>query len=280
MVSKILGKLKGLICSAKENSRNGGRHYTEKFWDGIFDSNMFHEGIENKMYFGEFYHPDYDAEYGQIHPDRSAIVLTNVEKKGLDYIGTFEILPTKAGETLKSLIDIGCRFGISSRGYSDYDNQVFDDPSTFDFITFDIVAFPGIESARLDLVDQPIMESINRKNKTQIMERLNRLSDNDKYLKTYIDKTLKNLNEVKEDFDDTVNIEEIKDYIDDEDLLEYAVIIKTNSKGEAYFEGTNGIAPISYSLGELEPNSKYLVEDLYYNNLTNTYNIIDNVIKL
>lgn len=196
----ILGKLKGIIASASEPSRNG-RKYTENFWDNIFNSDLFKEGLKNKVMLGELWHPDDDKEYSQIHanPTRTAVVLTEVNKKGLDYYGTFEILPTLAGETLKNLYDIGCVFGVSSRGYNDYDTDVFNDPSTFELITFDIVAFPGIKSARLYPV-AAVAESFGRKriNKTKVMENLNTISSKDKQAKEFINNTMK----IKESFDD------------------------------------------------------------------------------
>lgn len=191
MAAKILGKLKGVIASACEPSRNG-RTYTSHFWDAIFDSPLFKEGIKNRVMFGCMYHPEGEA-YNQIHPgDESAICLTNVVKKGLEYIGTFDILPTRAGEVLKNLIDVGCVFGISSRGLNDYDTPVFDDPSTYELITFDIVAFPGIKSARLHPVTA-VAESYGKRkvNKTKIMEDLNRLANEDEQAKKFINNTLK-----------------------------------------------------------------------------------------
>lgn len=191
MAAKILGKLKGVIASACEPSRNG-RKYTEHFWDEIFNSSLFKEGIKNRVMFGCMYHPEGEA-YNQIHPgDESAVCLTNVVKKGLEYIGTFDILPTRAGEVLRNLIDVGCVFGISSRGLNDYDTPIFDDPSTYDLITFDIVAFPGIKSARLHPVTA-VAESYGKRkvNKTKIMENLNKLANEDEQAKEFIDNTLK-----------------------------------------------------------------------------------------
>lgn len=191
MAAKILGKLKGIIASAHEPSRNG-RKYTEHFWQSIFNSPLFKEGIENRVMFGCMYHPEGEA-YNQIHPgDESAICLTGVTQKGLDFIGTFDILPTRAGEVLKNLIDVGCVFGISSRGLNDYDTPIFDDPSTYDLITFDIVAFPGIKSARLHPVTA-VAESYGKRkvNKTKIMENLNKLANEDEQAKEFIDNTLK-----------------------------------------------------------------------------------------
>ena len=218
----ILGKLKGIIASACEPSRNG-RKYTEHFWDEKFNSDMFQEGIKNKMFFGNMYHPEGEA-YEQIHiGDESAVLLTEVEKKGLNYIGTFDILPTRSGEILKNLVDIGCVFGISSRGLNDYDTPVFDDPSTFDLITFDVVAFPGIKSARLHPVTA-IAESFSAKrkiNRTKIMENLNRLANEDKQAKKFINDTLKTKesidksnNKIKESVL-TVTIQEVEKFIED-----------------------------------------------------------------
>lgn len=219
MAAKILGKLKGVIASACEPSRNG-RKYTEHFWDAIFDSPLFKEGIKNRVMFGCMYHPEGEA-YNQIHPgDESAVCLTNVVKKGLEYIGTFDILPTRAGEVLKNLIDVGCVFGISSRGLNDYDTPIFDDPSTYDLITFDIVAFPGIKSARLHPVTA-VAESYGKRkvNKTKIMENLNKLANEDEQAKEFIDNTLKakeNLEYIKNIYVDNqgyVSKDRIADYI-------------------------------------------------------------------
>lgn len=279
----ILGKLKGIIASASEPSRNG-RRYTENFWDSIFDSDLFKEGIKNKVMMGELWHPDDEKEYGQIHPgDKSAIVLTDVEKRNLDYWGTFEILPTRAGEVLKNLIDVGCVFGVSSRGYNDLDSTLFDDPSTFELITFDIVAFPGIKSARLHPVEA-IAESYShslRKNKVKIMENLNKLSSESEVLHQYIDDTLK----IKEDFDANIQsdeLSELNNYELSQDLLNYAIVIKTNDKSlPIYNDGIHGDLVVYNSQNlELSPNTEYLVDDIYYDSITNTYHAIGDWLSL
>lgn len=137
--AKILGKLKGVIASAKEASRNG-REYTENFWDAKFNEPLFKEGLDNRVFFGELFHPDDENEYNQIHcDDRSAVVLTDVKKQDKEYIGTFDILPTKAGQCLRNLLDIGCVFGVSSRGLADYDTDCFDESMApnYDLITWE-----------------------------------------------------------------------------------------------------------------------------------------------
>lgn len=279
MKAKFLGKLKGIIASAKEDSRNV-RKYTENFWDSIFNSDLFIEGIQNKMFFGELYHPEDIDEYSQIHPDdRSAVVLESVEKKGKEYYGTFNILPTRAGEVLKNLVDLGCVFGVSSRGLSDTNTNYFDDPSTYELITFDIVAFPGIKSARLHPIDA-VSESIlsNNKDKVKIQENLNKLVTDNSELKKYVDNALK----LKENFDEDIQIEEIinEDEFEYENMLNSKNTITTDAKGNLWFnDGIHGKHIVDY-YKKLKPETKYYINDIYYNDTLDRYIIITDVIEL
>ena len=287
MPAKILGKLRGLVASAKDESRNG-RKYTERFWDSIFNSQIFKEGITNKVYFGELWHPDDDEEYGQIHPSRSAVVLTKITKQNLDYIGDFDILPTEAGKTLKNLIDIGCVFGVSSRGEADYNATVFDDPSIYTLVTFDVVAFPGMERARLHLVPDSqttaVSESINFKkdSKIKIMESLKNIKKSNKQLEKYIDNTLK----AKEDFDTELQVEDMyHDLIDiNDDLLHYANIININEDGIPVFnDGEHGEKEvINYNKlpKELAPKDAYLVDAVVYKQNLDKYVAYGDWLKL
>ena len=287
MPAKSLGKLRGLVASAKDESRNG-RKYTERFWDSIFNSQIFKEGITNKVYFGELWHPDNDEEYGQIHPSRSAVVLTKITKQNLDYIGDFDILPTEAGKTLKNLIDIGCVFGVSSRGEADYNATVFDDPSIYTLVTFDVVAFPGMERARLHLVPDSqttaVSESINFKkdSKIKIMESLKNIKKSNKQLEKYIDNTLK----AKEDFDTELQVEDMyHDLIDiDDDLLHYANIININEDGIPVFnDGEHGEKEvINYNKlpKELAPKDAYLVDAVVYKQNLDKYVAYSDWLKL
>ena len=292
MSAKILGKLRGLIASASENSRNN-RHYTERFWDGIINSDIFQEGIENKMYFGELWHPDNDEEYGQVHPgDNAAIVLTKVDKKGLDYYGEFDILPTRAGEVLKNLIDIGCTFGVSSRGYSDYDSTIFDDPSQYDLITWDIVAFPGIKSARLHPISA-VSESFTRRktNKKKVMENLNRIiSENNKEVNNYIFNTIKKLS-TSEDYDTDLQIEDLiasnsSDYIfSSADFKDYAIVVNINDKlVPIYDDGIHGESNVIFYddsvIKDAKIGDEILVDDIFYDDNLDAYKTFDSGVNV
>ena len=273
--ANILGKLQGIIASAREKSRNN-RVYTEEFWDRTFDSELFQEGLNNKVFLGQLYHPDDNEEYNQIHlDDRSAVVLTDVKKKGLDYIGTFEILPTKAGQCLRNLLDVGVIFGVSSRGLSDVDRQIFDGSAVegYDLITWDLVAFPGIKSCRLHEIGN-VAENykIRQQNKTLIMESLNKLKRQDKYFNNYINKTLK----LKEDFDDSLQVEDIlarlgvdSDYIDNDSNF----VIFSNKDNLPYYNGPQGNKEV-ISFKDIKGASAgdvFLVDNLTYSSKLDAY---------
>lgn len=268
--AKILGKLKGVIASAKEPSRNG-RKYTEAFWDSLFNRDLFKEGIDNKMFLGELYHPDDSEEYSQIHcDDRAAVVLTDVVKKGLEYIGTFEILPTKAGQCLRNLLDIGCIFGISSRGLADQDSAVFDEniASTYDLITWDVVAFPGIKSCRLHEVS-PVAESVRYKNKVKAMESLTNLSNLG--YGDYINEILKE----KEEYDNNpLNKYDITD-----DLKEVAKIVQIDENGDCFFDdGIHGKHNVVAE--DIEEEGDYIVDDIVWDVLNEVYYAIGDWLKI
>lgn len=288
--AKILGKLRGVIASAKEPSRNG-RTYTEGFWDNKFNSDIFKEGLDNKVLLGELYHPDDEEEYSQIHcDDRSAIVLTDVKKQGLEYIGTFDILPTRAGQCLRNLLDIGCVFGVSSRGLADHDTQVFNEYEAegYDLITWDIVALPGIKSCRLHEI-APAAEGFNSKkkrSKKEIMENLSVLIEKDKSLEPIVKNALK----CKEDFDVDVQPEEY-DYEDIQDFLslddlQYADIIKINKNGVPTYNDKHkyGKLPVKVPNAmkdtEFKPGDMYLVEDVFYDERYNHYYTLGTWLKL
>lgn len=269
--AKILGKLRGVIASAKEPSRNG-RTYTEGFWDNLFNRDLFREGMENKVFLGELYHPDDAEEYSQIHcDDRSAVVLTDVKKKDLEYIGTFEILPTKAGQCLRNLLDIGCTFGVSSRGLADSDCGTFDESvaPTYDLITWDVVAFPGIKSCRLHEVGA-VAESFSvKKNKAKIMESLSNLSNLG--YGDYISEVLKE----KERYDNNP----LNEYDISEDLKDAAKIIYVDDKGVGHFDDGNHGEHDIFNVEDRE-EGKYIVDDVRWDELNKIYYAIGEWLKI
>lgn len=276
--AKILGKLRGPIASAHEKSRNG-RLYNESFWDAKFDSELFQEGLKNKVFGGCLYHPDDDEEYSQIHlDDRSAVVLVDVKKTdNLDYIGTFEILPTQAGQCLRNLLDVGVKFGVSSRGLADYDAEVYDAnmASTYDLVTFDLVAFPGLKSCRLSEVGA-VAEGLRVKqvNKEKIMENLNKLTQDNAELASFVNKAIK----AKEDFDSQLQVEDIMARLGiPDDYQEYANIVTIDENGQPHhYDKEHGdlivISPfIKKIIADAKPGDMFIVDNISYNPKSNRY---------
>lgn len=275
--AKILGKLRGPIASAHEKSRNG-RLYNESFWDAKFDSELFQEGLKNKVFAGACYHPDDDEEYSQIHlDDRAAVVLVDVKKSGLDYIGTFEILPTKAGQCVRNLLDVGVKFGVSSRGLADYDAEVYDASmaSTYDLVTFDLVAFPGLKSCRLSEVGA-VAEGLRMKqvNKEKIMENLNKLTQDNAELASFVNKAIK----AKEDFDSQLQVEDIMARLGiPDDYQEYANIVTIDENGQPHHydkEHRDLIVTspfIKKITADAKPGDMFIVDNISYNLKSNKY---------
>lgn len=284
--AKILGRLRGPIASAREKSRNG-RLYNESFWDAKFGSELFQEGLKNKVFGGSLYHPDDDEEYSQIHlDDRSAVVLVDVEKTdNLDYIGTFEILPTQAGQCLRNLLDVGVKFGVSSRGLADYDAEVYDASmaSTYDLVTFDLVAFPGLKSCRLSEVGA-VAEGLRMKqvNKEKIMENLNKLTQDNAELASFVNKAIK----AKEDFDSQLQVEDVMARLGiPDDYQEYANVAVIDENGiPRYNDGEHGdlelSTPFKTKFADAKPGDMYLLDHVSYNKINNKYVTFGDVLKI
>ena len=90
------------------------------------------------------------------HPDSSVINLTNASHmvtkiwmEGKKCMGTIRVLETPAGQILKSLVESGCKLGISSRGMGSVSERngttmVEDD---FQLLCFDMVSDPSTPGA-------------------------------------------------------------------------------------------------------------------------------------
>jgi hypothetical protein len=117
------------------------------------------------------------------HPDSSVVNLNNVSHnivsmgwKGPDLMGTVEVLPTPAGNILKSLFQAGIKLGISSRGLGSVKevmregSEAMEVQPDFELIAFDFVSNPSTHGAFLS----PVNESINKSasNRYNTIERL------------------------------------------------------------------------------------------------------------
>ena len=81
----------------------------------------------------------------QIHLDRVSHKITEMWMDGGNGYGKLQILPTPAGNIIKTLLDCGVKLGVSSRGSGNVDDR--GEVSDFDMLTVDIVAKPSAPQA-------------------------------------------------------------------------------------------------------------------------------------
>jgi hypothetical protein len=136
---------------------------------------------------GEADHPD-DLN---INLDRVSHVIENMWMNGSDGYGKLKILPTPMGNICKTLIESGCKIGVSSRGSGNVDDRGY--VSDFEIITVDIVANPSAPDAFPD----PLYEQIMRGNRANVLmdvaQAVNHDAKAEKYLQEEVLKLIKNL---------------------------------------------------------------------------------------
>lgn len=161
--SHCLGTMYGPCADFNHPTRNGN-FYSKKLWENVFKDDIVKESLIDRILIGELDHPETRLE---TKATNACIVMTDYEfhdDEGLLY-GKFDILPTPNGRILKSLIDCGCKIGVSSRGEGDvtvettedYDGEINKvDEDNYEFVAFDAVVLPAVKAAKPSL-----QESLN-----------------------------------------------------------------------------------------------------------------------
>ena len=159
----IIGKIGGIGADSNEKTRNG-RRYPLELWQNVEKSEYFVEGMANRSIIGEADHPQERVDYSVTE---GAVVLTKYEIQEDGRVYTeFDILDTIPGRTVKTYFDAGCKLGVSSRGLGEeimLEGEKIIDPDTYQFYCFDVVAFPAVKTARMEL-----LESTSNKKQTLI----------------------------------------------------------------------------------------------------------------
>lgn len=149
--SNSLGTIKGVCADYKEPTRNGN-FYSRTLWENVFKDPLVKEALNDRVLIGELDHP---CERLEANLSNACIVMTGYEFDDNNNVllGTFDILPTSSGKILRSLLDYGCKIGVSSRGEGDVTtddqgrNVVAEDGSYY-FVGFDAVAMPAVKKAK------------------------------------------------------------------------------------------------------------------------------------
>ena len=153
--ANVLKRIQGVLSDFKSN-RNG-RIYPRELWENVLNSDYVKEMIESHGLVGELDHPE---ERLEISLQNVSHVINDMWIEGDQVVGTIDILPTPSGKIVSELLDYGTDIGISSRGAGSVGpNNVVD--SDYQFVTFDFVARPSCEAARLNMIVESVQPEID-----------------------------------------------------------------------------------------------------------------------
>lgn len=198
----ILGRLYGPCASTIKATRNG-RYYSNELWEKVFTNPITKELLEKGGIPGELDHP---TDRLETDSSKIAIMMPEAPKKDEngELIGYWDIIDTPCGRIAYALAKYGFKFGISSRGNGeteqDLDGNESVNPDTYDFSAFDLVLIPACEDARLSMVT----EGLQKDNlKSYLKEELDKATPQDKKI---MEQSLKDLKIDYSDSNESSNI--------------------------------------------------------------------------
>ena len=136
--------IEGVFLQAEVKNRNG-RTYPMAVLQREVDR-YNEEYVKQNRALGELGHP----ESPHINLDRVSHMITELKANGIDFVGRAKIMDTPYGKIVKSFIDEGVKFGVSSRGVGSLENANDGDVVADDFFlatAADIVADPSAPQA-------------------------------------------------------------------------------------------------------------------------------------
>jgi hypothetical protein len=132
-------KINGPFIHTEETNRNGRVYVKEHMLPEV--ARYKKDFIDSRRALGELSHP----EGPQINPDKVSHLITKLEFDGNLCIGEATILDTPNGNIVKSFIDAGVNFGVSTRGMGSIkeSNGIKYVQPDFRLVTVDIVLDPS-----------------------------------------------------------------------------------------------------------------------------------------
>ena len=141
---KKLYAIEGVFLQAEVKNRNGRTYPMAVLQREVARYNE--EYVKQNRALGELGHP----ESPHINLERVSHMITKLEASGVDFVGRAKIMDTPYGKIVKSFIDEGVKFGVSSRGVGSLENAKDGDVVADDFFlatAADIVADPSAPQA-------------------------------------------------------------------------------------------------------------------------------------
>ena len=175
----VLKRIQGVLSDFKSN-RNG-RIYPRELWENVLNSDYVKEMIESHGLVGAL---DHTEERLEISVQNVSHVINDMWIEGDQVLGIIDILPTPSGKIVNELLDYGTDIGISSRGAGSVGaGNVVD--SDYQFVTFDFVARPSCEAARLNTILESVKPEIESNTDDKVNAILegykNNLKENDSF---------------------------------------------------------------------------------------------------
>lgn len=180
----VLKRIQGVLSDFKSN-RNG-RIYPRELWENVLNSDYVKEMIESHGLVGELDHPE---ERLEISLQNVSHVINDMWIEGDQVLGIIDILPTPSGKIVNELLDYGTDIGISSRGAGSVGaGNVVD--SDYQFVTFDFVARPSCEAARLNTILESVKPEIENNTDDKVNAILEGYKNNLKESKSFFGHTI------------------------------------------------------------------------------------------
>lgn len=166
-----LGTLSG-PCADFVNPTRNNNMYGRKLWENVFSDPLVKESLEDRVLIGELDHP---GDRLETKATNACIVMTDYEfdDNNGTINGVFDILDTPNGRILRSLLDYGCRVGVSSRGEGDVvtkEGVDYVDEDSYYFVAFDAVVLPAVKKAKPALKESLKRETLKESLKSQVEE--------------------------------------------------------------------------------------------------------------
>lgn len=158
----VLREIKGPVAEYGKKNRNG-RMYSEKLWDKVLSNSYVKEQLNYNTLYGEANHPEsrYEIDFGRV----SHMIREMWKVPATDQIyATIDILDTPLGRILNTLYEAGGILGYSSRAggtLKQKKDYIEVDENTYNFITFDAVPFPSVQSARPNEIVESGIQELN-----------------------------------------------------------------------------------------------------------------------
>lgn len=145
----VLRIIRGPLAEWDKLNRNG-RLYTEKLWDRVLETPYVKEQIMYNTLFGEANHPVDRMEVDFERVSHRIAKMWKVPQSNQIY-GEIHILDTPFGRIINTLYEAGGVIGYSSRAggaLHQRKDYIEVDENQYNFVTFDAVPFPSVQSAR------------------------------------------------------------------------------------------------------------------------------------